>query len=145
MVCNEEEKNESILAIPVVIVWKPVQKEELHGEKCGVFATCWHEIFTSLESETCRDILIVSSGMYTVFQIVLQMNWIYSQTPTRRRPVHCIFSNFKHLIPGFYFMSRLTLYECVVNVRIQLWFLIRKKTINGKNDMHSVKEQQSLP
>ena len=29
MVCNEEEKDESILAVPVVIGWKPVQKEEL--------------------------------------------------------------------------------------------------------------------
>ena len=36
MVCNEEEKGESILAIPVVIVWKPVQKEEL--VKSAVFS-----------------------------------------------------------------------------------------------------------
>ena len=42
MVCNEEEKDESILAIPVVIVWKPVQKKEL------VNATCWHEILEFL-------------------------------------------------------------------------------------------------
>ena len=29
MVCNEEEKDKSSLAVPVVIGWKPVQKEEL--------------------------------------------------------------------------------------------------------------------
>ena len=91
MVCNEEEKNESILAIPVVIVWKPVQKEELHGEKCGVFATCWYEIFTLLESETCRDILIVSSGMYTVFQIVLRMNWIYIHRLQREEDLSIVY------------------------------------------------------
>ena len=29
MVCNEEEKDESILAVPVVIGWRQVEKEEL--------------------------------------------------------------------------------------------------------------------
>ena len=61
--------------------------------------------------------------------------------PTTKRPVYysvyCVYSNLKHLLACqhfwiFYVTSKLTLYECVVNVYIQRSFLIRNWTTLGK-------------
>ena len=61
--------------------------------------------------------------------------------PTTKRPVYysvyCVYSNLKHLLACqnfwiFYVTSRLTLYECVVNVYIQRSFFIRNWTTLGK-------------
>ena len=68
-------------------------------------ASIWSNIFTnSNEKKTCLLLCLLS--IFNFQTLTWQNFWI------------------------FYFTSRLTLYECVVNVCIQRWFVIRNWTIN---------------